>query len=138
MDAPIATNLVQSGLFFNAPSIRRAQPKGFIEGLRFPFVALRRGSRVYVWAHTPFGGSGRVVVEQTFNGGWRTVRVLTADRNGIAQASLRAKATGSFRAVLRPSGERSLPFSMHVPPDQFFNPFGQPTLLEPNGKACSH
>ena len=48
---------------------------------------------------------------------------------------LKATPVGQFRAVLA-TGEKSLPFSMRVPPDKRFNPFGQASLLEPNGKAC--
>jgi hypothetical protein len=64
------------------------------------------------------------------------VRTLRTDRYGIAQALLQAKPVGLFRATAS-GGEKSLPFSMHVPPDRFYNPFGQTTLLEPNGKACT-
>jgi hypothetical protein len=126
----------QSGLYFHAQQLAAAKPKPFFEAFRFPFVAFRRGGGVYVWAHTPFGKPGSVVVQQRAKRGWKPVKKLRADRYGIAQAVLRVRPVGQFRAVL--GGERSLPFSMRVPPDRFFNPFGQTTLLEPNGQPnCS-
>jgi hypothetical protein len=135
MDEPMTTSYFQSGLYFLAQPFAAAEPKGFREGLRFPFVALRRGKSVYVWAHTPFGKAGRVVVQQSFKGGWAQVKALRTDRYGTAQAVLKATPTGEFRALL-PTGELSLPFSMTVPPDQRFNPFGQASLLEPDGQGC--
>ena len=134
-DQPQTTSFYQSGLYFYAPRLASAKPKPFLEAFRFPFVALLRGSGVYVWAHTPLGKPGVITVQQTFKGGWKNVKRLRVDRYGIAQAVLRMRPVGQFRAVL--GGERSLPFSMRVPPDRFFNPFGQATLLEPNGQPCS-
>lgn len=135
MDDPITASFYQSGLFFRGNTFAVAKPKPFLEGFRFPFVGLRRGSRVYIWAHTPLGKPGVVGVQQAFKGGWSQVKRLRADRNGIAQAVLDVRPTGQFRAILRSNGEKSLPFSMRVPPDQFFNPFGMTLLLEPNGKS---
>jgi hypothetical protein len=136
MDDPLTVTIFQSGLFFNARTIDVAKPKPFIEGFRFPFVALRRGKLVYVWAHTPLGRPARVTVQQTFSGGWRTVKTLRTDRYGIAQASLHARASGQFRAVLA-GGERSLPFSMRVPRDRFFNPFGRAVLTPTRPNSCT-
>jgi hypothetical protein len=90
---------------------------------------------VFVWAHTPLGRPGRVVVQQTFKGGWKQVKRLSADRYGIAQALLKVKPIGQFRLVL-PTGEKSVPFSMRVPPDHFYNPFGQTVLVNSGGKTC--
>jgi hypothetical protein len=135
MDTPLDKSYFQSGLVFHAPSLAVAKPKPFRQGLRFPFVAFRRGGRVYVWAHTPFGKPARITVQQAFRGGWTRVATLRTDRFGIAQAALKVKPVGQFRAALA-SGEKSLPFSMRVPPDRFFNPFGQASTLEPNGQAC--
>jgi hypothetical protein len=136
MDDPLASSFYQSGLFFNAPTFAAAQPKPDHEAFRFPFVALRRGGRVYVWAHTPFGKRGRVAVQQTFKGGWTQVAKFRTDRYGIVQATLKAKPVGQFRAILRSTGEKSLPFSMQVPPDAPFNPFGTANQFEPNEKSC--
>jgi hypothetical protein len=133
MDYDPAANFYQSGLYFHSAKLASAKPKPFIEAFRLPFVALRRGSRVYVWAHTPFGKRGVVAVQQLAGRRWKQVKRLRADRYGITQAVLTAKPIGQFRAAF--GREKSLPFSMKVPPDQFFNPFGQATLLEPDGQT---
>jgi hypothetical protein len=122
----------QSGLYFHASRLASAKPKPFFEAFRFPFVALRRGRGVYVWAHTPLGRRATIVVERGVGRRWMQVKKLRTDRYGIAQAILKVKPAGQFRVRL--GGEKSTPFSMRVPPDQFFNPFGQPTILEPNGR----
>jgi hypothetical protein len=136
MDDPMKKSFYQSGLLFYAASVGRARPKPYVEAFRFPFVALRRGAGVYVWAHTPFGRLSRVTVQQGSGRGWRTVASLHTDRYGIVQALLNVRPSGEFRAILGTTHERSLPFSMRVPPDRFFNPFGQTLLLEPHGKSC--
>jgi hypothetical protein len=135
MDDPLATSFYQSGLYFWARTIGAAKPKPFIQAFRLPFVALRRGNGVFVWAHTPLGRTGRVIVQQTFKGGWTRVKVLRTDRYGVAQAVLPRKPIGQFRAIF--GLQKSLPFSMRVPKDRFFNPFGQRVLLEPNGTGCT-
>jgi hypothetical protein len=137
MDQPMSSGFEQAGLLFHSPSYKKAEAKPFAKGFRFPFVALRRPRGVYVWAHTAFGKPGRVVIQQTFNGGWKKVASITTDRFGVAQKLLHVEPIGKFRAVFGKRSEKSLPFSMRVPPDQFFNPFGQTTLLEPKGKPCS-
>jgi hypothetical protein len=131
MDYSPTVNFYQSGLYFHSAQLASAKPKPFIESFRLPFVALRRGRSVYVWAHTPFGKRGIVAVQRLAGRRWREIAKLRTDRYGIAQAVLAAKPTGQFRALF--GRERSLPFSMRVPPDQFFNPFGQTLQLEPDG-----
>jgi Cellulase (glycosyl hydrolase family 5) len=138
MDDPMATSIRQSGLYFNAPTFAAAQLKPFGVAFRFPFVALLRGSGVYVWAHTPFGKPGVVRIQQTVKGRWTQVRKLRTDRYGIAQAVLKANPSGRFRAILGSDGTTSLPFSMNVPPDGFYNLFGQIALGDPIGKKCSN
>jgi hypothetical protein len=136
MDDPMTVTIFQSGLFFTAPTVDVAKPKPFVEGFRFPFVALRRGATVYVWGHTPLGRPATVNIQQNFRGGWRIVKKLRTDRYGIVQASVLARPEGQFRASLL-SGERSLPFSMRVPRDQFFNPFGRPVLTPKHPNSCT-
>jgi hypothetical protein len=122
----------QSGLYFRASRLASAKPKPFFPAFRFPFVALRRGRGVYVWAHTPLGRRATVVVEHAVGRRWKQVKKLRTDGYGIVQAVLKVKPAGQFRARL--GREKSVPFSMRVPPDQFFNPFGQATILEPNAR----
>jgi hypothetical protein len=138
MDDPMASSIRQSGLYFNAATFAAAKLKPFRAAFRFPFVALRRGSGVYVWAHTPLGKPGLVSVQQTVTGRWTQVRKLRTDRYGIAQAVLKVKPTGRFRAILVGDGTTSLPFSMHVPPDGFYNIFGQIAPGDPVGNKCSN
>jgi hypothetical protein len=135
MDNPVTTDYFQSGLFFRGATFAQAKPKAFLQAFRFPFVALRRGKGVYVWAHMPLGKPGRVVVQQTFKGGWNRVASLRADRYGIVQAVLKVKQLGKFRATLG-SGEKSLSFSMRVPGDRVYNPFGRASLPQTDGQPC--
>jgi hypothetical protein len=135
-DQPL-TNFFQGGFYFDSTDIATAKAKLTLEGFRFPFVALRHGKGVSVWARTPFGKPGRVLVEQKTSRRWTKVFVANTTRNGILQMVLRAKPVGAFRARLFP-GETSLPFSMKVPPDHFYNPFGLTTPLEPKAvPTCS-
>jgi hypothetical protein len=135
MDEPLSVSFYQSGLLFRAAAVGMATPKPFFEGFRFPFVALQRGRRVFVWARTPRGKFGQITIQQTFRGGWTKVTSVRSDRYGIVQRLLRARPVGTFRAVLD-GGERSLPFSMQVPPDQFYRPFGG-TVLSPKPSDCA-
>ena len=135
MDTPVTTDFFQSGLFFRGATFAQAKPKAFLQAFRFPFVALRRGKGVYVWAHTPLGKPGRIIVQQTFRGGWKRVAGLPADRYGIVQRVLNVKRIGKFRAILS-SGEKSLSFSMSVPRDHVYNPFGRASLPRTAGEPC--
>jgi hypothetical protein len=134
VDEPVSTSFFQSGLFFHPGVVGTAKPKPFLEGFRFPFVALPHGSRVLVWARAPRERPGRITIEQSFRGGWAVRKTLRSDRFGIAQAVLRVPPAGAFRARL-PSGERSLPFSIKPQPDRFFLPFGA-TVLSPKLSDC--
>jgi hypothetical protein len=137
-DDPMTTSFYQSGFFFTSASLAAAKPKPTIEGFRFPFVAYPRGKKVYVWAHTPLGVKRRITIEQKTGKRWVTVARVATGSTGLLSTTIKAKPTGLFRARLLPTNERSLAFSMKAPPDQFFNPFGQPTLLEPNaGQQCT-
>jgi hypothetical protein len=129
-DGPLS-NFYQGGLYFLPGANGNARAKAILEGFRFPFVALRRGSGVYVWARTPAGRPARLVIEQRAKRKWKKVAALTTTSAGIAEKVLRVKPVGAFRARMFPTNERSLPFSMVVPPDHFYNPFGLTEVLEP-------
>jgi hypothetical protein len=124
--------LYQGGFYFYAKDFAKAKAKPTLEGFRFPFVALRRGNGVYVWARTPTSRPARLVIEHQTRAGrpWARVATLDAGTFGIAQKVLHAPLVGRYRARLF-TGEASLPFSMKVPPDHFYNPFGSPQPLEP-------
>ncbi len=135
-DLPISTNFLQAGFYFDSAVLATAKPKPTLKVFRFPFVALRHGKRVTIWARTPFGRPARLLIEQKRkpSGAWKKVALGTTNRSGILQKLVRAKPIGVFRARMFPTNEASLPFSMKVPRDHFYNPFGQPTLLEPTNQ----
>jgi hypothetical protein len=123
----------QGGFYFYAKDFAKAKAKPTLEGFRFPFVALRRGKGVYIWARTPTNKPARLIVEQQSRAGrpWHRVAVLNAAKYGIAQKVLRSSRVGRYRARMFPTDEASLPFSMKVPSDHFYNPFGSPQPFEP-------
>jgi hypothetical protein len=134
MDDPVNTSLYQSGLFFHGATVGAARAKPFLEGFRFPFVALPRRRSIFFWARVPSGRPEAVTIQRIVRGGWAKVATVRADRYGIVQQLLRAPSASGFRAVLS-TGERSLPFSLTAPPDRFFLPFGA-TMLSPKLSDC--
>ena len=121
-DDPLATSFYQSGLFFRGATMQRDRPKSTLYAFRFPFVAFTEPSGLFVWGRTPAGRPGPVVIEQRFSGGWNRLGTRTADANGIFTARLNGAAQGSVRARL--GTDNSVPFSLSVPPDRFYYPFG--------------
>ncbi len=123
-DTPLAQDYYQSGLWYSD-----GRPKPSLRAFRFPFVAFRSAQGISVWGRTPRGRRGSVVIQQSVAGGWRRVRVLSTDRVGIFRATVAgAPRGGSLRAVVARTNEPSAPFSLVVPPDRVFNPFGQTKL----------
>jgi hypothetical protein len=120
-DDPLRVSPYQSG-FFTAGG--KAKPS--LEAFRFPFVAFHGGKGVSVWGRTPLGKSGSVIVEARAGTRWRSVARLRADRNGIFSRRLPAStsATTALRAWLVAPAERSVPFSLTVPPSRRTTPFG--------------
>ena len=125
-DDPPSQSYFQSGLYY-----QNGKPKPYREGFRFPFVAFPRDKGAYVWGRTPWGRPGRVAVEQRVGSRWRPLGTVETNANGIFQRTFHAVSGTLLRARLVGVGERSLPFSLKAVPDQFFNPFGGLTLLEP-------
>jgi hypothetical protein len=123
-DHPIKTSPYQSGLYFQGSSFARDRPKPALTAFRFPFVALVRSKKVFVWGRTPPRARGTVVVEQHLSSGWHRVAVLRPNQVGIFSAELRTTTRGSLRARLPTAGTRSLPFSLARPPDRVYQPFG--------------
>ncbi|MFN2469091.1 MAG: hypothetical protein ABR521_13295 [Gaiellaceae bacterium] len=124
-DDPLRLSYYQSGLFFRASTIGLDKPKPSFYAFRFPFVAFAEEEGVVVWGRTPFGERRRVVVEQTFPGGWRSLGALTANENGIFSGVYpRAPGKGLLRARLILPKAVSVPFSLTRPPDRFYYPFG--------------
>jgi hypothetical protein len=125
-DQPVASSYYQTGLYY-----RDGEAKPYLEGFRFPFVAFPSKTGVYIWGRTPGGDSGVVRVEQRGGGAWKALATVRSNPNGIFQETLGTAQTGVLRAVFVSTGETTLPFSLTAVPDQFFNPFGGPTVLEP-------
>jgi len=121
-DQPVHTSPYQSGLYFRGPSFAYDRPKPALTAFRFPFVAFAQSKKVFVWARTPTGKGGTIVVEQHGSSGWRRVAALRANRVGIASATFAMRAHGALKA--RIGGNTSLPFSLVPPPDQVYQPFG--------------
>lgn len=135
-DEPLTKSFYQSGLYYRGEATAADRPKPALRAFRFPFVGLRDRGRVLVWGRTPVRRPGRVLVEQSFRGGWKKLGVLRADANGIFQQRFRSAPVGSVRARLVTTGERAVPFSLAFVPDRFFNPFGHTVIFEhPEQKA---
>ena len=130
-DEPLRSSYLQSGLYYRGATPERDRPKPALQAFRFPVVGLREGSGFRVWGRRPAGVRVRVVVEQSFRGGWKRLALLSSDRHGIFQHRFSRAPVGYVRARLATTGEKSRPFSLRRVPDRFFNPFGQPGLLEP-------
>jgi hypothetical protein len=126
-DQPIASDFFQSGLLY-----ANWQPKPALRAFRFPLVALPDTGGVRVWGRTPRGEPRRVVVEQRLGGAWKRVATLTPDRYGVFQTKVAVPARGLMRArTFAPAASSSPSFGVALVADRFFNPFGQPTRLEP-------
>ena len=114
----------QSGLYYRGPTIRGDRPKPALQAFRFPLVAFPQGGRVLVWGRTPAGRRARVLVEQSFPGGWKQLGTVSTDRYGIFQRRFRSSPRGLVRARTLDRGERAVPFSLTRVRDRFYNPFG--------------
>jgi hypothetical protein len=130
-DDPMATSFSQGGLYLRASRLENDRPKAALRAFRFPFVAFPDRGRVYVWGRTPGSRPGRILVEQTFRGGWRQLGTFRTNRHGIFQNRLRGSTRGHVRATVLGTGVTARPFSLKHVPDRFFSVAGQPTLLEP-------
>jgi hypothetical protein len=126
-DQPLSESFFQSGLLY-----RNGAPKAILRAFRFPVVGLPRGGGIDVWGRTPGSDRRTVVVERLVGGSWRRLGVLHSDANGIFQQHFAQAPQGWIRA--RAGGKLSANFSLAQVPDRFFNPFGEPTLLEPKKK----
>jgi hypothetical protein len=117
-DDPLNTPY-QSGLY-----LRSWQAKPALAAFRFPFVALRRSSSVYVWGRTPGGRPATAVIERKSGRSWKRVGQIKTNGVGVFARTfrLRLPASGFMRA--RISDARSIAFPLRLPPDRFVNPFG--------------
>jgi hypothetical protein len=125
-DEPPPTSYFQSGLLFQGRNVRTTRPKPAFSAFRFPLVGLPSGGGFLVWGRTPAGKPGRVLVEQSFKGGWTRLGILRTNGFGIFQRSFSNPASGFVRARLLGSRDRARPFGLKPVPDRFFYPFGTP------------
>jgi hypothetical protein len=123
-DQPMSQSPYQSGLFFAPDASGVAKPKPALTAFRFPFVAYRHGGSLDLWGRTPDSHGGMVTVEQARGGSWIRLGAIRAASNGIFDGTLAPRGQGKVRARL--GSQASLPFSLVVPPDHFYNPFGTP------------
>jgi hypothetical protein len=129
---------VQSGLYYRGETIQKDRAKAIVSAFRFPLVAYPMRNGVYLWARTPGGERGRIVIEQLLNHAWRRVSITQTDRYGIIRETLSIPGSGFVRGRFIGeggtsfSGAVSAPFSLRSVPDRPFNPFGLPYPLEPS------
>ncbi len=118
-DQPVRRSPYQSGLYF-----ADGRPKLARQAFRFPFVAFVTGRRVFVWGRTPWGLSGRLIIQQKTSRRWRTVAAASANGYGIFSRKLRIARRGFVRARLADRSATSVPFSLRKPRTCYVNAFG--------------
>lgn len=126
-DRPFPADMFQSGLYYRGESgIPSDKPKPALRAFRFPFVAFREsGGAISYWGRTPTSAKGAVVVEQRAGGRWRRLAVPRVDRYGLFTGKVvRARGRGDLRARLINRSDVSVPFSLTVPRDFRFCPWG--------------
>ena len=119
--------MFQSGLYFRGDDgIASDKPKPSLRAFRFPFVAFRqKGGAIAYWGRTPAGVNKAVVVEQAQGSRWTRLVAPKVDRYGIFQGRVsKARGNGPLRARLADRSDRSSPFSLDVPADFRFCPWG--------------
>ena len=126
-DEPFPQGMFQSGFYFRGPDgVASDKPKPALRAFRFPFVAFRqKGGVISYWGRTPAGVDKAVVVEQARGSRWTRLVAPSVDRYGIFQGRVsKAPGKGPLRARLVDRSDRSQPFSLDVPADFRFCPWG--------------
>ncbi len=120
-DEPFPQGMYQSGFY-----TKDNRPKLALRAFRFPFVAFwEKDGSISYWGRTPAGVKKAAVVEQKTGARWRRVAVPTVDRYGIFAGKIEnVRGSGSLRARLSSGGDFSQPFSLTVPKDFRFCPWG--------------
>lgn len=123
-DDVIPATPYQSGLYFRGLNIARDRPKLSLQAFRFPFVAFREDGHVTIWGRTPGGARGKVIVEGLSGASWKKLATLTTDRYGIFTGVVPGTNLKFLRAQFASEDTTSIPFSLKVPPDHPYQPFG--------------
>jgi hypothetical protein len=137
-DHPYPALMNQSGFYYcgrastNDDSICESLPltadarKVSARAFRFPFVALPRNGRLFVWGRTPSGRPGRLAIELKTSGRWRRVATVAANRDGIFARTLAVSAANRpVRARLAWKRDSSVAFVAKRTVDVPLNfPFG--------------
>ena len=117
----------QSGLFFHTKSLAQAKAKPMRTAFRFPFVAYLGKGTVRIWGRDATSKKTLVTIQRRHgvHGGWRAVARIRTNRYGIFAATLKLKAaTGDWLRATAPGSGNSLAFSLMVPKNQRFGPWG--------------
>jgi hypothetical protein len=122
-DQPMSESYYQSGLHYTS-----GRSKPILRAFRFPFVAYAKKSSISVWGRTPRGRVARVAIQWASQRGWRHLATVQTGASGIFKAKVPLRKTGRLRAKVIGTSDVSAAFSLTVPPDHFYPPFGQPTL----------
>jgi len=125
-----APDIFQSGLYFRGnDGLDTDTAKPILRAFRFPFVALPRRGRTFVWGRTPDSEPGEVLIQELHGSHWRDATTLRADEDGIFLKRLNLAPGGELRAVIEdPYAEvspfRSLPFVATRTKDAQIHVFG--------------
>jgi len=123
-DDPFPADAAQAGLYFLPTASGAARPKPSLTSFTFPFVAYLASGGVSVWARTPWGRPGTVVVQRKVGSAWRSIATMRSDRFGIVQGKIAGQFTKKDWLRARVGGKTGIPFSLTQPPDRFVDPFG--------------
>jgi hypothetical protein len=121
-------SLLRGGLYFRGKSLAKARPKPLLTAFRFPFVAFKHGSHVYVWGRTPDSRRHWTSIELKAHGHrWSAIAKLRANASGIFFRTFNlqhSKTSWSLRARLSGRRTHSIGFSLRHVPDRPYPPFG--------------
>jgi hypothetical protein len=117
----------QSGFFFHSKSLGSARAKPMRTAFRFPFVAYLGQGAVRIWGRDATSKKTLVTVQRRHgvHGAWRAVARVRTNRYGIFLATLKLPAsTGDWVRATAPGSGLSLAFSLTVPKNQRYGPWG--------------
>ena len=117
----------QSGLFFHSKSLEQARAKPMRTAFRFPFVAYLGKRTVRFWGRDATSQKALVTIQRRHGarGGWRTVARVRTNRYGIFRATLKLSAVKKdWMRATAPGSGNSLAFSLTVPKNQRYGPWG--------------